>query len=116
MIMTVCAHANSDHHKTRGMIMERIGSVGRRINLLKPALWAVSLVALLLTIGCGSDSHDIGGAANYPSGISEDIEQQLKYDSRVDSFDTGSGEDLIVNVNESWLSSPAGMQERSVGQ
>jgi len=95
---------------------ERIGWIVSWTKLLRPALWATSLVALLLTFGCGSDSHETSGAANYPSGISDDIEQQLKYDARVDSFDTGSGEDLIVNVNDAWLSSPPGMQERSVGQ
>jgi len=68
-----------------------------------------------LTFGCGSDSHESSGAANYPSGISEDIEQQLKYDARVESFDPGET-DLTVNVNDAWLSSPPGMQERSVGQ
>lgn len=93
---------------------ESIGWLVSGTNLLRPALWATSLVALLLTFGCGSDSHEMGSAANYPAGISEDIEQQLKYDARVESFDT-SGEDLIVNVNEAWLSSPPGMQERSVG-
>lgn len=85
------------------------------IGLIRPALWTTVLGLLLLAYGCASDSHEMGRAANYPSGISEDIEQQLKYDARVDSFDTGS-DDLIVNVNDAWLSSPAGMQERSVGQ
>jgi len=95
---------------------ERIGRLVSRMNLLRPAARAILLVALLSTFGCGSDSHEAGSAANYPSGISEDIEQQLKYDARVDSFDTGTSDDLIVNVNESWLSSPPGMQERAVGQ
>jgi hypothetical protein len=94
---------------------ERIGCVVGWPNLLRPVLWATSLVALLLTFGCASDSHQMGGTTNYPSGISEDIDQQLKYDARVESFDT-SGEHLIVNVNDGWLSSPPGMQERSVGQ
>ena len=95
---------------------ERIGWVVSWTNLLRSALWATSLIALLLTVGCASDSHEVAGAANYPSGISEDIEQQLKYDARVDSFDASGGEDLIVNVNDAWLSSPPGMQERSAGQ
>ena len=94
---------------------ERIAWVVSWTNLRRPALWATSLVALLLTFGCASDSHETGSATNYPSGISEDIEQQLKYDARVDSFET-SDENLTVNVNDAWLSSPPGMQERSVGQ
>ena len=80
------------------------------------ALWATAVGMLLLAYGCASDSHEMSGGANYPAGISEDIEQQLKYDARVESFDTTSGPDLIVNVNDAWLSSPPGMQERSVGQ
>lgn len=78
--------------------------------------WVVLLAAMLFASGCGGDAHHNGTAANYPTGISEDIEQQLKYDARVESFDTSSGEDLIVNVNETWVHSPPGMQERSVGQ
>lgn len=85
-------------------------------SMLLPALWLIALSAMLFASGCGGDSHETGAAEKYPEGISEDIEQQLKYDARVDSFDTSSGEDLIVDVNDSWLSSPPGMQERSVGQ
>ena len=95
---------------------ERMWRLVDRVGFIRPALWATVLGALLIAYGCASDSHEMGGAANYPAGISEDIEQQLKYDARVDSFDTGSSEDLIVNVNDAWLSSPPGMQERSVGQ
>lgn len=86
------------------------------IVLLRYTVWAIALGAMLFAYGCGSDSHEMSAGAKYPTGISEDVEQQLKYDARVDSFDTGSGEDLIVNVNAAWLSSPPGMQERSVGQ
>ena len=75
--------------------------------------WMV-LVAALLTWGCGSDSHQAGTAQTYPAGISEDIEQQLKYDARVDSFDP-EGQDLIINVNDTWLHSPTGMRERALG-
>jgi len=71
--------------------------------------------ALLLAYGCGSDSHQATSAAKYPTGVSEDIEQQLKYDSRVESFDATS-DDLTVNVNDQWMNSPPGMQERAVGQ
>lgn len=80
------------------------------------ALCILALGAMLFAYACGGDSHHSGTAASYPAGISEDIEQQLKYDARVESFDASSGEDLIVNVNETWVHSPPGMQERSVGQ
>ena len=72
------------------------------------------LLAALLACGCGSDSHQTGTAQTYPAGISEDIEQQLKYDARVDTFDP-EGQDLIINVNDTWLHSPPGMRERALG-
>ncbi len=83
--------------------------------LLRPASWAFALGSVLFAFGCGSNSNQTTTAAKYPTGISEDIEQQLRYDARVDSFDTGS-EDLVVNVSDAWLNAPPGMQERSVGQ
>lgn len=82
---------------------------------LPTIVWVFALGVMLLAYGCGSDSHQSTSATKYPTGISEDIEQQLKYDSRVDSFDA-NGDDLTVNVNDQWVKSPPGMQERSVGQ
>jgi hypothetical protein len=79
------------------------------------AAWMVLLAATIFAFGCGSDSQHSSSAAKYPTGISEHIEQQLKYDARVDSFEP-DGEDLIVNVNDSWLHSPPGMRERALGQ
>ena len=81
----------------------------------RPAAWIVLLAAVLFAFGCGGDSQPTGSAAKYPTGISEDIGQQLKYDARVDSSDT-DGEDLVVNVNETWLHSPPGIRERALGQ
>ena len=74
------------------------------------------LSALLCFFGCGGDSSKTASAAKYPTGISEDIEQQLKYDARVDNFETGDNDSLVVNVNDAWINSPPGMQERSAGQ
>lgn len=74
------------------------------------------LSALLCSFGCASDSSKTASAAKYPTGISEDIEQQLKYDARVDNLETGDNDSLVVNVNDAWINSPPGMQERSAGQ
>ena len=68
----------------------------------------------LLALGCGSDSHHTSTAEKYPAGISEDIEQHLKYDARVEGFEPG-GNNLVVNVNDSWMHSPPGMRERALG-
>ena len=83
--------------------------------IIHRAVWTLVLSALPFVFGCGSDSSQSANTAKYPTGISEDVEQQLKYDARVDSFDQ-DGENLIVNVNDEWVKSPPGMQERSVGQ
>ena len=86
-----------------------------RIGLKGRAAWILLIAATLFAFGCGGESQHTGGAAKYPVGVSEDIGQQLKYDARVDSFDA-EGEDLIVNVNDTWLHSPPGMRERALGQ
>ena len=86
-----------------------------RAALFRHTLWVTTLAAMILALGCGGDSQKTGNTAKYPTGISDDVEQQLKYDARVDSYDT-SGDTLTVNVNDAWLNSPPGMQERSVGQ
>lgn len=83
--------------------------------ILRSALTAIAMGATLFAYGCGGDSSQSSNPAKYPTGISEDIEQQLKYDARVDSFEP-DGENLVVNINDAWLNSPPGMQERSVGQ
>lgn len=80
------------------------------------ALWAMALGSMLFMHGCGSEPAPAANSAiEYPAGVSEDIEQQLKYDARVESFEP-EGEDLVVSVNDSWASSPQGMQERAMGQ
>jgi hypothetical protein len=82
---------------------------------LRVVLFAIALSSMLFANGCSSDSTPTGNSANeYPAGVSEDVEKQLKYDARVESFET-DGDDLVVNVNDSWASSPQGMQERAVG-
>jgi hypothetical protein len=79
------------------------------------AVWTLSLALLICAFGCGSDTQPKSSGASYPTGISEDIEQQLKYDARVDSFEP-DGDDLIVNVNDAWMHSPPGIRERALGQ
>ena len=86
------------------------------VRLSQGFVMAFALGSMLFLYGCGGDSNATGNAANeYPAGVSEEVEQQLKYDARVESFES-EGEDLVVNVNDSWASSPQGMQERAVGQ
>jgi hypothetical protein len=87
-----------------------------RSSRLRVVLLAIALGSMLFLNGCGSDVTPTGSSAKeYPAGVSEDVEKQLKYDARVDSFEP-DGENLIVDVNDAWVNSPQGMQERAVGQ
>jgi hypothetical protein len=73
--------------------------------------------AMLAATGCGGDHRPAGNAPQYEAGSvsQEEIERQLKYDARVQDYEV-SGDKLIVNVNQEWMSSPPGLQERAVGQ
>lgn len=82
---------------------------------IRRAVSILSLTLMLFAFGCGSDSHQNNTGPKYPTGISDEIGQQLKYDARVDSFDA-DGDDLVVNVNDTWLHTPPGMRERALGQ
>jgi hypothetical protein len=97
------------------MMTERTGFLLSVSGTVRPSAWMILMATAFLAFGCGGDSHQTGATAKYPAGISEDIEQQLKYDARVESFEP-NGEELIVNVNDSWLHSPPGMRERALGQ
>jgi hypothetical protein len=77
-------------------------------------MWISLVGAILFLSGCGGGHTETGNTPKYPVGVSEDIEQQLKYDARVDTFEP-DGQTLVVNVNESWLHSPPGMRERALG-
>jgi hypothetical protein len=105
----------TDLERREAMMKERTSGLVCVAAMKRRAAWMVLLAAVLFAFGCGGDSRQTGSAAKYPTGISEDIGQQLKYDARVDSFDP-DGEDLIVNVNETWLHSPPGIRERALGQ
>ena len=96
------------------MMTERTGNLVSVSVMKRPLVWMFLLAAMFVAFGCGSDSQQTSSAAKYPSGISEDIDQQLKYDARVESFEP-DGQDLVVNVNDTWLHSPPGMRERALG-
>jgi outer membrane biogenesis lipoprotein LolB len=94
--------------------------IGRRrvaaLNTLKNAAALVLTLALLLLCGCGGGATEPASSTKYPTGISEDIEKQLKYDARVQDFAVADdGKTLEVNVNEAWTTQPQGMQERALG-
>ena len=72
------------------------------------------LALAFLTASCGGGVENNTSSIVPPANVSnQTIEQTLKFDSRVQDFDT-DGDKLIVNVNESWMKSPRGLQERAV--
>src|SRR5690242_19059645 len=97
------------------MMRKETVSSARTGDMRRSMIWPITVIALLVAFGCSSDNHENSSGVKYPTGISGHVEQQLKYDARVDSFESGDA-DLTVNVNDAWLNSPPGMQERSVGQ
>jgi hypothetical protein len=82
---------------------------------LRVSAWAIALCALISAYGCGGDDSATNTARQYPTGISDDIYKQLKYDARVQDYKEEGGT-LVVNVNDSWMQSPPGMRERALGQ
>jgi hypothetical protein len=77
----------------------------------------VLVTGSVLVAGCGGD-HAMGGHGDQYLGrkvAQEDIEQVLKNDTRVEDFEV-DGDRLIVNVRESWVSSPPGMKQLAMGQ
>lgn len=85
------------------------------VTRLRPLIWAFALGAMLFAYACGGDDTSTNNASQYPTGISDDIYKQLKYDARVQDYQE-EGNTLIVNVNDSWMLSPPGMRERALGQ
>src|SRR5215471_20160229 len=83
--------------------------------LYTPALLCLVLIGTLSVASCSGGSETSGIPAPSPSAnvSSDDVEKSLKFDSRVQDFDT-DGDKLTVNVNEHWVSSPVGMQERAL--
>jgi hypothetical protein len=115
MTISELSKTTTDHERQEVMMTERTGFLLNMSGTVRRSAWMILMATAFLAFGCGGDSHQTGAAAKYPAGISEDIEQQLKYDARVESFEP-NGEELIVNVNDSWLHSPPGMRERALGQ
>jgi hypothetical protein len=82
---------------------------------LRLLIGAIAIGAVMFAYACGGDTTSTNAARQYPTGISDDIHKQLKYDSRVQDY-TEDGSTLYVNVNDSWMQSPPGMRERALGQ
>lgn len=87
--------------------------------ITKSSYFAIIILAVSspFLVACGSHSG-VSGKGDYYVTRSvgrEEVEKLLKFDSRVEDFET-DGDNLIVNVNADWVNSPPGVQQFSLGQ
>lgn len=83
---------------------------------LIPGLIALIVLSGLM-VACGGH-EGVSGKGDYyvtRSVAEQEVEKVLKFDSRVQDFET-DGDTLIVNVNADWVNSPPGVQQFSLGQ
>lgn len=91
----------------------------RKTSLERHALKSGLAVSLLLgcclmITSCASNSETDTHSVIPPANVSNaEVEKILKYDSRVQDFDT-DGNKLVVDVNKEFVQSPVGMQQRAV--
>jgi len=94
----------------------RMGS-GLPLKAARLLLWVLPITALLLAAACGgSESQPNTQVGLYSPGskTDEDVDRELKFDARVQNY-SAEGDKLVVNVNESFASSPPGIQQRALG-
>ena len=82
----------------------------RRALARKRAVYAILVGVVLFAAACGGGAENAKTRTSAGSVTAEDVERDLKFDARVSDFET-DGDKLVVNVNEHWMSSPAGMQQ-----
>ena len=77
--------------------------------------WLLLLLLLSFLAACGGDSGQVKPLGLYEAGskTQTDLEDLLKADSRVQSFDI-NGDTVTVSVNESFTSAPYGLQQRAL--
>jgi hypothetical protein len=113
--MTIFSETEPTDFERRSLMMIENKNVICMAKSRSRLMWISLVGAIVLFYGCGGSQTQTGNTAKYPAGISDDIEQQLKYDARVESFEP-DGQTLVINVNDTWLHSPPGMRERALGQ
>ena len=93
----------------------RCNSILKSSGILRLLMLGAAILAMAFAAAsCGSGSESNTSSIVPPANVSnQSIEQTLKFDSRVQDFDT-DGDKLTINVNDSWMKSPPGLQERAV--
>lgn len=77
--------------------------------------WASVIVAAMLFIGCSGGHEPTKQQGMYTAGskTEKDLEDMLKADARVDSYDL-QGDKLTVNIKPTLAQAPIGLQQRAV--
>jgi hypothetical protein len=79
------------------------------------AVLSLLICALILfAFACGGDEAPRRASIDYATSY-KNIDDELKGDSRVESFETDGGT-LVVNVNNWWVSSGHGLREQALGK
>ena len=84
-------------------------------NPLHVLCWAVIIFASVMFIGCGGGHEPAKQPGMYSAGskTEKDLEDMLKADARVDSYDL-QGDKLTVNIKPTLAESPIGLQQRAL--
>lgn len=78
----------------------------------------ILMIAMIVAAtACGGGSHPNVSTSQFPGGTAdaEQLDRMLKFDARVNDYEL-SGDRLVVNVNQDFMTSPPGIKERAAGQ
>ena len=91
-------------------------TVPREMTIQRSTVSIILVMATLLLAACGGEAPKGTTAGMYPPGSKseEDVFNELKFDSRVEDYET-DGDKLVVNVDAVFESSPPGVQQRALG-
>ncbi|HKY05465.1 MAG TPA: hypothetical protein VJQ56_11275 [Blastocatellia bacterium] len=89
-----------------------------RVRATRNTIGFILMIAAIVTAAaCGGGSHPNVSTSQFPGGTAdaEQLERMLKFDARVNDYEL-SGDRLVVNVNQDFMTSPPGIKERAAGQ
>ena len=84
-------------------------------NHFQVIVWASIIFTTMFIIGCGGGHEPTKQQGMYAAGskTEKDLEEMLKADARVDSYDL-QGDKLTVNIKPTLAEAPIGLQQRAV--
>ncbi len=95
--------------------MNRATKASRVNNHFQVIFWVSIIFTSLLLIGCGGGHEATKQQGMYAAGskTEKDLEEMLKGDARVDSYDL-QDDKLTVNIKPTLAEAPIGLQQRAV--